>query len=61
MFLIFSGELEVWTGNENNKLINRMGSGDIFGEVAMLLEGRRTSTVIATRRARIFELKRRGF
>lgn len=58
MFLIYSGEMEVWTGDQDNKLINRLGAGDIFGEIAMLLEGKRISTVIVTRRAKLFELKR---
>ena len=52
-FVIASGEAEVSIGG---KSVRRLGSGDHFGELALLNEGRRTSTVRALTTMRCFTI-----
>lgn len=60
-FVIVSGELEVWGGAEERRVTNRLGSGDFFGEITLLLGGTRTATVTVAREARLLELDRQHF
>ena len=49
-FLVVArGELEVWGGGANQRLVNRLGPGEHLGEIALLLGGRRTATVRVSR------------
>ncbi len=59
--VVASGELEVWGGEEGSRVINRLGRGDVLGEMSLLLEGRRSATVTAARSARLLELDRSAF
>ena len=52
-FVIESGEAEVSVGG---KSVRRLGPGDHFGELALLNEGRRTSTVRALTNMRCFTI-----
>ena len=52
-FVIESGEAEVSVGG---KSVRRLGAGDHFGELALLNEGRRTSTVRALTTMRCFTI-----
>jgi NTE family protein len=59
-FVVASGELEVRGGPEQ-RLLNRLGPGDVLGEMALLFEDRRTATVQAARSARLLVLGRSDF
>ena len=52
-FVIESGEAEV---SVSGKSVRRLGPGDHFGELALLNEGRRTSTVRALTTMRCFTI-----
>src|SRR5262245_26001994 len=43
-FVCVSGELEVW-GGAPRRIINRLGPGEVLGEMSLLLGGRRAATV----------------
>jgi CRP-like cAMP-binding protein len=49
-FVIVDGEAEVL---QNGVLVRRLGPGDHFGEIAILSEGRRTASVVATTPLRV--------
>ena len=62
LFLIVSGELEVWGSAEGKmRVINRMVPGDFFGEITLLTGGRRTATITAATDSRLLVLDRSGF
>jgi NTE family protein len=58
--VVASGEIEVWAGDPP-QLLNRLGPGEVLGEMALLSEGRRTATVKAARVAELLELDRDSF
>jgi NTE family protein len=60
-FVILSGEVEVRTGAEAERVINRLGPGDFGGEIALLMGGRRSATIAVSRSARLLLLDRRSF
>jgi len=43
--VVVSGELEVWAGKDNPRLLDRLGAGEVLGEMALLSGGRRSATV----------------
>jgi CRP-like cAMP-binding protein len=45
-FVIEAGEAEIRRGDE---LVATVGAGDVVGEIGLLLTGRRTASIIATR------------
>lgn len=45
LFAVERGTAEVFRGGE---VVRTLGPGDVFGEVAVLVAGRRTATVVAT-------------
>jgi CRP/FNR family cyclic AMP-dependent transcriptional regulator len=57
-FVIIDGEVEV---TRDGQRIRTLGSGDWFGEIALLEELRRTATVTATTPLRFFVLTRQSF
>lgn len=60
-YIIESGEMEVMIGGENPIVINRMGPGEFFGEIALLEEGQRTATIQCSRDARLLVLNQDDF
>ena len=58
MFVIESGHVRV---ERDGKLINTLGPGDFFGEIALLDGGPRTATVTADEPCRLLVLTHREF
>jgi len=56
LYAIESGSAEV---TSDGKVLRVLGSGDVFGEVAVLASGRRTASVIATTPLRLIALFKR--
>ncbi len=61
-YLVFSGELEVYLedGGER-RLLNRMGPGEFFGELALVLNEKRTANVAVSHRAELLVMDRETF
>jgi NTE family protein len=60
--IILDGELEVVVGKDAGaRVLAVLKKGDFFGEMALLQGGKRTASVIATRRARLVTLDRTSF
>lgn len=59
-FVCVSGELEV-SGGSPRRVINRLGPGEVLGEMSMLLGGKRAATVTVSRNARLLALNRAAF
>ena len=57
-FIVEAGTAEVSRGGE---VINRLGAGDFFGEMALLDEERRTATVTATSPMTVIVMTRANF
>ncbi|HEV8132788.1 MAG TPA: patatin-like phospholipase family protein [Acidobacteriota bacterium] len=60
-YVVLSGELEVWGGGQEQRLINTLGPRDFFGEMAILQGGKRTATIRASRRTRLLSLAKADF
>lgn len=60
-YVVLDGEFDVLVGEKDQHLIAVLKRGDFFGEMALLQGGRRTATVIASRRARLISLDRLAF
>jgi NTE family protein len=60
-YVVLSGELEVWGGEPELRRTGRLTSRDFFGEMALLQGGKRTATVIASRRTRALSLDKPSF
>jgi CRP-like cAMP-binding protein len=63
LYAVRRGQIRIATGTEAGRrlTLNLLGSGDVFGEVA-LLDGRpRTADAIATERTELFMVRRRDF
>jgi CRP-like cAMP-binding protein len=63
VYIITEGEAEVLlTGDEGREIpINTMGRNTLFGEIAVLCQGRRTTTVKAKERVVTFKISSRLF
>ena len=62
LYIVLSGELEVWAGREGERrVLNRMVPGDFFGEISLLTGETRTATVTVSRDARLLIVDRRTF
>jgi len=62
LYVLLSGELEVWSGREEKKrIINRLVPGDFFGEITLLTGEMRTATVAVARDARLLVVDRKTF
>jgi NTE family protein len=60
-YVVLDGELDVLAGEGGQHLIAVLKRGDFFGEMALLQGGKRTATVVASRRARLMSLGRAAF
>ncbi|MFM8469019.1 MAG: cyclic nucleotide-binding domain-containing protein [Limisphaerales bacterium] len=63
MFVIHSGRVEVQKEDEAGALrsVAQLGRGDVFGEIALLQQVPRTSSVIALENTELFALKKSDF
>ncbi|HTM47043.1 MAG TPA: patatin-like phospholipase family protein [Bryobacteraceae bacterium] len=60
--IVLDGELEVVVGqDESARVLSILKKGDFFGEMVLLQGGKRTASVIVSRRARIVTLDRSSF
>jgi len=59
-FVCVSGELEVW-GGAPRRIVNRLGPGEFFGEMSLLLGGQRAATVTASRNTRLLAVDKSVF
>src|SRR5678810_132264 len=60
--IILEGELEVVVGqDETARVLSILKKGDFFGEMALLQGGKRTASVIVSRRALLVTLDRSSF
>lgn len=60
-YVVLDGELDVLVGEAHQQLIAVLKRGDFFGEMALLQGGKRTATIMASRRARLMSLDRTAF
>src|SRR3569832_1529833 len=60
-YVVLDGELDVLVGEGTQQLIAVLKRGDFFGEMALLQGGKRTATVMASRRAKLMSLDRTAF
>lgn len=62
-YVILDGELEVWGGGSGTDrvLLSRLTSGAFFGELALVLGGPRSATVMVSHRATLLELSKESF
>ncbi len=63
VYIIVEGEAEVWITDDNGRDIqlNTMGRHSLFGEIAVLCHGRRTTTVRAKDRVVTFKISAKLF
>jgi NTE family protein len=60
-FIVVSGELEVWGGAHGETIINRLGPGEVLGEMSLLTGATRAATVTAARDTRLLALGKASF
>lgn len=60
-YIVLTGELEVWSSDEEPKLLSRLGPRDFFGEMALVLGGPRVATVRVSRQTRLLSLAKESF
>jgi NTE family protein len=60
LFVLASGELEVWSG-EDGRLLNRIEPGEFVGELSLLLGHPRSATVTVARAARLIAIDKPAF
>jgi NTE family protein len=60
-YVVLDGELEVWDASDPPRQTGTLRSGDYFGEMALLQEGKRTATVTVARRARLIAIDKPAF
>jgi len=62
LYVIAQGSVEIFQDSAAGKcVLTRLGSRDIFGEIALLTEGPRTATVVALERTRLLPVRRSEF
>ena len=59
--IVLRGELEVWAGEDEQRLTGTLKHGDFFGEMALLQGGKRTATVIVKRQTQLISLAKPSF
>ncbi len=60
-YVVVAGLLEVWVGPKEDVLVARLGPGDFFGELSLVLGGTRTATVTVEQRTRLLSLSKEVF
>jgi NTE family protein len=60
-YIVLGGELEVWSAAEAPVRLARLGPGDFFGELAVILGEKRAATVIAAQRTQLLGLPKEAF
>ncbi len=62
LYLIHSGEVEVYTEKEGNKVVlAHLREGEFFGEISLITGERRTATVKTTQQTRLMGLSKEDF
>src|SRR5439155_6055561 len=60
-YILRSGSCAVVKESQDRQVVNRLGPGDCFGELALLLDRPRAATVIAQEPCSVFRLEKREF
>lgn len=60
-YVVLDGELEVWDASQPPRQTGSLKRGDYFGEMALLLGGKRTATVTVARHARLLAIDKPAF
>ncbi len=60
-YIVLSGELDVWSSAEPPARLARLGTGDFFGELAVILGEKRSATVVASQRTQVLGLPKEAF
>ncbi len=60
-YVVIDGELEVWDASLPPRQTGTLKRGDYFGEMALLLGGKRTATITAARRADLIAIDKPAF
>lgn len=60
-YIVLSGELDVWSSAEPPERLARLGTGDFFGELAVILGEKRSATVVASQRTQVLGLPKEAF
>jgi len=58
---VLAGDLEVWSAADPPTRLARLGPGDFFGELAVILGERRSATVMAVQRTQLLGLPKEAF
>lgn len=61
LFIVTSGEIEVWGGPDDARLLSRLGPGEFVGELGILTGGKRNATVVVARTARLIVITKAVF
>jgi NTE family protein len=61
LYVVASGELEVWSDGTPPRLVDRLTPGEFMGEMSLLHSGRRANTVTAARPSRLLALDKPAF
>jgi glucose-6-phosphate 1-dehydrogenase len=59
MFVILRGQVDV--KDRNGKVVKELRDGDVFGELGLLMQSKRTATVVAKTQCDVFVLRRSDF
>jgi NTE family protein len=61
LYVVTRGELEVWGGPEDARLLGRLQPGEFVGELSLLVGGERSATVTVARAARLLAIEKAVF
>jgi NTE family protein len=59
--VVLNGALDVWSAAEPSAKLARLGPGDFFGELAVILGEKRAATVVAAQRSQLLGLPKDAF
>ena len=60
-YVVLNGALDVWSAEEPPERLARLGPGDFFGELAVILGEKRAATVVAAQRSQLLGLPKDAF
>jgi NTE family protein len=60
-YVVLDGELDVWDASQPPRQTGTLKRGDYFGEMALLLGGKRTATITVARRAHLLAIDKPAF